>query len=249
MMNTQTPVYRSKPVAQQIEEILRDRIRQGLYPPEQRMPSEERLAQELQVSRASVRTAMASLAAEGYVLRRHGDGTYPSPRAFDLAFRVGKVWDIVRQIQESGRKPELRILEQGFRAALPGEESALSLDPGEEVLSMRRLFLAGERPVALIANVIRTAGMAPGVPEDAAALPPLDFLRRYHRQKPGASKVFFNAVLADEETAALLQIQTGSPLLKMSGVLYDLSEAPIMFETEVYPGEEGFQMQAGLIGS
>ena len=246
MINT-TSVFRAKPIAQQIEEILRERIYQGVYPPEQRMPSEEHLANELEVSRASVRTALASLTAQGYVTRRHGDGTYPSPRALEIGFRVGKAWDIVRQIQETGRQPELKILEQGFRPATPDEIKTLSLDPAESVLSLRRVFLADRKPVALISNVIRSAGMAPGVPEDAAALPPLDFLRRFHRQKPGASTVFFNAILADAETASLLQIEKNSPLLKMSGVLFDLSNVPIMLETEIYPGEEGFQMRAGLI--
>ena len=61
-MTNLNAITRSQPVAQQIEEILRERILQGVYAPEERMPSEERLAKELGVSRASVRTAMTRLA-------------------------------------------------------------------------------------------------------------------------------------------------------------------------------------------
>lgn len=242
-------ITRSKPVTEQIEEILRERITRGVYPPEQRMPSEEHLAQELKISRASVRSAMASLASKGYIQRRHGDGTYASPRAFKLGFRVGKVWDIIRQIQESGRHATLKVLEQEFHSPSPDEIISLSLAPTEQVLSMRRLFLADEKPVSLISNVVRSAGMATDIPEDSAIIPPLDFLERFHQQKPGMSKVFFYAILADQATADLLQIEQGSPLLKMSGVLFDLAGIPIMFETEIYPGQEGFQMQAGIIHS
>jgi GntR family transcriptional regulator len=246
MINT-TSIIRSKPVSVQVEEILRERIRQGVYPPEQRMPSEERLAEELQVSRASVRTAMAGLAAGGYVQRRHGDGTYASPRAFEIGFRTGKVWDIVRQIQDSGREPSLKTLEQGFRLAYPDETALLSLAPTERVLAFRRLFAADDKPVALISNAIRSTGLLPDVPAESADLPPLDFLERFSERKPGTSKVYFNAILANAETAALLGVEPGSPLLKMSGVLLDLAGVPIMVETEIYPGEEGFQMQAGMI--
>lgn len=246
-MTNSSPISRSQPVAQQIEEILRERILQGVYPPEQRMPSEERLAKELQVSRASVRTAMTCLATEGFIQRYHGDGTYPSQRAFDIGFRVGKVWDIIRQIQESGRQADLKLLEQSIRPVNSEEMKTLALDAGESVLAMRRLFLADGKPVGLIANVIRASGLATGIPEDAAALPPLDFLTRFCNQKPGQSKVFLNAVLADEESATLLQTRIGSPLLIMSGVLLDHEGIPIMFETEIYPGDEGFQMRAGLI--
>ena len=246
-MTNLNAITRSQPVAQQIEEILRERILQGVYAPEERMPSEERLAKELQVSRASVRTAMARLATEGYVDRRHGDGTYPCQRAFDIGFRVGKVWDISRQIQESGRQPDLKVLEQSIRPATFEEMRMLSLDAGESVLSMCRLFLADDKPVGLICNVIRSTEIVDGIPEDAATLPPLDFLTRFCDQKPGSSKVFLNAILADQELAMLLHIKEGSPLLKMSGVLLDSEGIPIMFETEIYPGDEGFQMQAGLI--
>jgi DNA-binding GntR family transcriptional regulator len=242
-------IIRSKPVTEQVEEILRERISRGVYSPEQRMPSEDHLAQELKISRASVRSAMASLASKGYIQRKHGDGTYPSPRAFNLGFRVGKVWDIIRQIQESGRQATLKVLEQEFHSPSSDEIISLSLAPTEQVLSMRRLFLADEKPVALISNIVRSAGMATDIPEDSAIIPPLDFLGRFHQQKPGMSKVFFYAILADQTTADLLQIEQGSPLLKMSGVLFDLTGIPIMFETEIYPGQEGFQMQAGIIHS
>ena len=64
------------------------------------MPSEDSLAQELGVSRASVRTAMASLVAKGYVERKQGDGTYPVQRVFEIGLRAEKIWDIMRQIRE-----------------------------------------------------------------------------------------------------------------------------------------------------
>ena len=246
-MTNLNAITRSQPVAQQIEEILRERLLQGVYAPEERMPSEERLAKELGVSRASVRTAMTRLETEGYVDRRHGDGTYPCQRALDIGFRIGKVWDISRQIQESGRQPDLKILEQSIRPATSEETGMLSLAEGESVLSMCRLFLADGKPVGLICNVIRSTGLADGIPQDAAALPPLDFLNQFCGQKPGGSKVLLNAIPADGEYARLLQLEEGSPLLKMSGVLLDCEGIPIMFETEIYPGDEGFQMQAGLI--
>lgn len=127
------------------------------------------------------------------------------------------------------------------------EMKLLKLDEKVNVLSMRRLFLADGKPVGLISNVIRTSGLEGEIPEEAAALPPLDFITRFCKQKPGGSKVFLNAIPADQELATILQIKEDSPLLKMSGVLFDNEGIPIMFETEIYPGDEGFQMQAGLI--
>jgi len=211
------------------------------------MPSEDSLAEEFRVSRASVRTALAGLMAEGYVRRRHGDGTYPCPRVLEIGLRAGKMWDILRQIRESGRKAELQMLEQRLRPANGEELKLLKIPPDEPVLAMRRLFLADGIPVAIISNVVRTAGMAGFIPEDAATLAPLDFLLKFHSQKPGMSTVHFNAIMADEELSGLLNTEPGRPLLKMSGVLLDQNGTPMMAEVEIYSGDEGFTMRADLI--
>lgn len=234
----------------QVEEIVRERIRQGAYPPDRRMPSEERLAVELQVSRASVRTALASLAAEGYIRRRHGDGTYARARSYEIGLPVGKGWEIEHQIQASGRRPSLRVLEKAFRAATPDETSQLSLSAAEPVLVFRRLFFADEEPAALIASTARFAGLAmlaQDALDEAAALPPLDFLARFQERPTGSGRVHFKAILADRETASLLAVEPGSPLLVMDSVLYDLNGQPLMVERELYPGPQGFQMPLGSI--
>ena len=61
---------------EQIAERLADDIRSGALVPGQRLPSERDLARTLEVSRASVREALASLALQGVVETRHGAGTF-----------------------------------------------------------------------------------------------------------------------------------------------------------------------------
>ena len=61
---------------EQIAERLADDIRSGALVPGERLPSERELARTLEVSRASVREALASLALQGVVETRHGAGTF-----------------------------------------------------------------------------------------------------------------------------------------------------------------------------
>ena len=61
---------------EQIAERLAGDIRSGLLAPGERLPSERDLARSLEVSRASVREALASLALQGVVETRHGAGTF-----------------------------------------------------------------------------------------------------------------------------------------------------------------------------
>ena len=55
---------------------LADDIRSGALVPGERLPSERDLARTLEVIRASVREALASLALQGVVETRHGAGTF-----------------------------------------------------------------------------------------------------------------------------------------------------------------------------
>ena len=58
--------------------VLRDQISQGLFA-DGALPGEEALCERFGVSRVTVRRALADLAAQGLVERRHGKGTFVAP--------------------------------------------------------------------------------------------------------------------------------------------------------------------------
>src|SRR5262249_34189872 len=59
-----------------VRDQLAERIASGTLAPGTRLPPEPRLAEELEVSRATLREALRSLEEDGYVTRRRGAGTY-----------------------------------------------------------------------------------------------------------------------------------------------------------------------------
>ena len=72
---------RSAPLRAQIEQQLRAGVREGRLHPGTRLPSSRELAQSLGVARGVVVEAYAQLAAEGWVVTRHGSGTRVAPAA------------------------------------------------------------------------------------------------------------------------------------------------------------------------
>lgn len=76
MTSTDRTTFRPLQRYEQIAERLADDIRSGVLAPGERLPSERELARTLEVSRASVREALASLALQGVVETRHGAGTF-----------------------------------------------------------------------------------------------------------------------------------------------------------------------------
>jgi GntR family transcriptional regulator/MocR family aminotransferase len=74
-----------RPLRASLEDQLRDAIRDGRLRPGTRLPSSRALATELGVGRNSVADALAQLVAEGWLVARHGAGTWVAERPDDVA--------------------------------------------------------------------------------------------------------------------------------------------------------------------
>ena len=242
-------IVRSRPVAEQVQDLLQGRILQGVYPPEERMPSEARLAQELNVSRATVRSALAGLAAAGLVLRKQGDGTYPVPNTLEIAVHAQQAWNIERQILRSGRKPGSQVLSAGWRAASIEEAAVLDLAAGAQVYAIRRLFLADEQAVMLAQHVVRADGLQPDFPQAVVQGSLLEFISQFHSRRMASGQVFFKALLAPPDLAQALQVSAGSALLLLEASIRDEHDQPLLAAWEYYLGQEGFLLPLAPIHS
>lgn len=59
-----------------LKESLKNDILSGVYQPGDKMPSENQLVQEYDLSRHTVRKALSILEEEGYIIAVHGKGTF-----------------------------------------------------------------------------------------------------------------------------------------------------------------------------
>lgn len=103
-------IIQTRSVADQVEEILREHIRNSTYPPGSHMPSESDLSGDFAVSRTTVRTVLAKLAVNGLIIRKQGDGTYVNARVREVSAHSGNLWDLVRLIESNGYKPSIQPL-------------------------------------------------------------------------------------------------------------------------------------------
>ncbi|MBP6346476.1 FadR/GntR family transcriptional regulator [Neisseriaceae bacterium CLB008] len=81
-------MIKNKKIYEQVADLIEDRIFQSIYQAGFKLPPERALAEELGVSRPSVRDAISMLAARGMIDSRHGDGHYVSQQV-QQDFMVG----------------------------------------------------------------------------------------------------------------------------------------------------------------
>src|SRR5688500_19945056 len=94
------------PLYQQLQRKLRAAIANRLLGPDDALPPERDLAEELAVSRITVRKAIEGLVEEGLLVRRQGSGTFVSNR---VEKNFSKLTSFSEDMRARGRKPRSEI--------------------------------------------------------------------------------------------------------------------------------------------
>jgi len=195
---------RRAPAYQHLRRTLQHAIENGELTPGQALPGERELGKLLDLSRVTVRKAIAGLVADGLLLQRHGAGTFVAER---IVKSFSKLTSFTDDLRARGLDPQSVFLERGVGAATPEEAMGLNVSPGTQVVRYYRLRTAGEQPLALE----RTA-----VPQSVLADPALVGNSLYEAFaecgiRPARALQRLRAIAFDAEQSRLMQLPEGSP--------------------------------------
>lgn len=222
-------ITRPTPIVEQVDSVLRDRIRAEYYPPGGRLPSETELSEEMGVSRATIRTVLARMAVEGLILRKQGDGTYVNQHIRAINTHSGGMWDFARLIAGSGFEPAIQPAGMAVRSATEHEADILAVEPGDKLLSVVRLFSADETPAILAKNVIPLHLLKEEPDRIDSRLQIGDLLARYCHQKIAYTLTDINSTTAAAEVVEFLHVPAGSPLLVLQVTFFNRNNHPIVY--------------------
>ena len=189
----------------QIADELRAQLVAGRYPPGGLLPSEAHLGSSFDVSRVTVRRALEMLRDEGLLDVRQGFGWFVAQEP--LRQSLASLATIESQLARSGIRPERRILEFELTRATPEVRRVLEVD---RVLRVKRLNLADGQPFALVTVWCPEALAQRWSLADVERSPFYELL-----DGPLERAVqTIGAEAASTETATLLEIPVGSPVLR-----------------------------------
>lgn len=134
------------PLYQQLQRRLRDAIENRILGPDDALPPERDLAEELSVSRITVRKAIDGLVEDGLLVRRQGSGTFVSNR---VEKNFSKLTSFSEDMRARGRKPRSVWLNRAPGTVTPEESLPLRSSPGTPVYRFNRIRYADEVPMAL----------------------------------------------------------------------------------------------------
>lgn len=189
--------------------------------PGERLPSEPTLAQQLGVSRATLREAMRTFETQGLIRRRQGAGTYVSHPSSVIESGLEVLESIETMAERSGLKAAMGELNVERRSASADEAAQMRLDPNSDVTQISRVMHAEDRPVAYLVDLAPVDILTP---EDVSADftgSVLDLLLQRGDTELVSSRCEINAVTASHHVARALGIQRGDVLLWFGATLYN----------------------------
>jgi GntR family histidine utilization transcriptional repressor len=165
------------------KDFVQDKLRSGEWKPGDLIPSENRLVQELSMSRMTVNRALRELTEEGHLVRVSGVGTFVAEsKPQSNLLRITAIAD---EIVARGHRYTCQVLHMGREAASMAVASALALPTGTSVFHLLCVHCEEGVPVQL---------------EDRYVNPELvpDFLQQDFGEHLQPAKYLLNVIRPDE---------------------------------------------------
>lgn len=202
-----------------------------------RLPSEPTLAEQLGVSRATLREAMRTFETQGMLYRRQGSGTYVIHPAQVIESGLEVLESIETLARRIGFEVSMGESKIEFRTASEEEAETLEIDIGAPVVSVQRVIVTDGYPVAYLIDVLPEGILSHEVLKDEFSGSVLDMLLKYSEYKLESSRCEINAVTASAQIAKLMGIQRGDVLLRFNSSLYTKSRKIIDYSFSYFlPG-------------
>ena len=215
-----------QPLYQQIKSLIVQRLIAGEWSPGLAIPSEMDLAARFGVSQGTVRKAIDELAAENILIRRQGKGTFVATHDEE---RVKLRF--LRLVAADGSKELLdnELISCERAKAPPAVARMLGLRSGSAVISIKRLLLFSGKPLILDHVILPAATFKSVTPSKINEFN--GSLYRMYETQLGIRMVRaeerLTAVAADDEAAAQLRLQAGTPLLRIERVSFTYGDQPM----------------------
>lgn len=140
----------------EIQNLLLQRIKNGDYQEGQLIPKEIDLAEQLNVSRPTVRHAIRNLVQGGYLERRKKRGTIVTQTKIKQQF-THLIESYNTEIQNNGLVAKTQVLNFSTEKASDEVAEALTIKPNTEVYKLVRLRSADNKPVVFVVTYLPIA--------------------------------------------------------------------------------------------
>jgi GntR family transcriptional regulator len=233
---------RNASLVDQVFNVLLSRISEEIYRAGSQLPTEFELADEFNVSRSTIRTAILRLEDRKLIYRKPGVGTYVSD-SIHISNPLNEFIEFSKLIRESGFEPGYVHVSTGIIHPDETVQQELNLSPDDQVIRIDKVFTANQDPIIYVINHIPHWLVQESASEEQVLAPEFTQNFRNFFEETCNQKVsyFISQVRADVfkniSAPEMMDIYSGdTPTLVIDQVGYNQEEKPIISTIEYHPG-------------
>ena len=206
---------------------IKNAVEQGVLLRGSSLPGERKLADTLNISRITVRSAIDTLVSEGHLVRRHGARTTVSS---NVRKQISNLLGFSEDIRSRGMLPGMRLLSAKVVLPTELERSKLKLNTGEKIVKLKRVRLSNDRPIAIECAVVPQSVVKSPEAIGPSLYATLDALGVMPER--GVQRI--SAKIMNEEEAELLGMPLGSPALVVERCCDSMNGIPVEYTVTCY---------------
>ena len=211
------------PLHAQVEMLVREMIKAPEYQNKAFLPNETDLAKQLGISRNTVRQALNKLVYEGLLDRKKGVGTRVADKSVNT--KAQNWLSFSQEMKASGIEIINFDLKVSWVEADEDTATFFDIPMGKKIFKLERLRGRAEYPfVYFISYFHPRIGLNE---EEDFSRPLYEILEKDHSVIVKLSKEEISAELAGKEIGKLLNVDTGSPILKRKRFVFDPGGRPV----------------------
>jgi DNA-binding GntR family transcriptional regulator len=223
-------ILKEEPAYKRIQTAIRRRIETGGLKPGDVVDSERELAKLHGVSLMTARHALADLAREGVVERRHGAGTFVSPPKVHF----NKLLSYTEQMASLGLVTRSRIVSSGIVNREHEIAARLGLPTNSRLVRIERIRTAGDEPVALEICYLSAQDYPAMIDAPLEHTSLFAALERGFGVELAYADEEIDATQADHRIGELLTIPRGTPLLRIRQLIFSTKGRATVYVSGLY---------------
>ena len=230
--DARTQIDRDNPqkLYQQLHSILKGKMERGEWAVDSQIPTEEELCRLFDVSKATVRIAVAELVREGYLRRQQGRGTFVCKRVIPEGLSM--LTSFKEIMLEAGVVFETRVLAKTVMMLTDDLNLKLDVPDDRHIVYLKRVRLVGDEPVLLQESYLPHALCPALLAEEMEKQSVLELLEARCGVRVTRVRDYIEAVAIGEDEARILGLPPGSPALLLEQYFY-AGDVQVMYTRSV----------------
>ncbi|WP_083494201.1 histidine utilization repressor [Colwellia sp. MT41] len=216
-----------------IKQYIRENIESGEWPQHAKVPSENELTQQFNVSRMTARRALQDLTEQGILVRSQGAGTFVA--TFKSQSSLLEIRNISDEISERGHQHKAKQLLLKSIAVTEELAILLNLKNNEHVFYSEILHLENDEAIQLEQRYVNASLVPEYLLQNFTMITPHEYLSSVAPLTEATHEV--EAILASTEICQLLAIATNIPCLQVKRRTWS-KQGVVSFAILTSPGDK-----------